>query len=33
MTHDYWIMTILAVSTFVGGGFCIAAALWWDDLF
>lgn len=32
MTHDDWIYIVLAVSTFFGGGFAIAAALWWDDM-
>ena len=32
MTHDNWISLICAISMFLGGGFAIAAALWWDDL-
>lgn len=31
MTHDNWIIYILAISCFFGGGLAIASALWWDD--
>lgn len=31
MTHDDWTTLVCAISVFVGGGFAIAAALWWDD--
>jgi hypothetical protein len=31
MTIHTWTILVLAVLAFIGGGFCIAAACWWDD--
>jgi hypothetical protein len=31
MTTHTWTTLVLAIAAFVGGGFCIATAFWWDD--
>ena len=31
MTIHTWTVLVFSIAAFVGGGFCIAAACWWDD--
>jgi hypothetical protein len=31
MTIHTWTILVIAIAAFIAGGFCIAAACWWDD--
>jgi hypothetical protein len=31
MTHDSMVSLVLAIATFVGGGYAMASAFWWDQ--
>jgi hypothetical protein len=30
MNHEDWTILMMAIISFIGGGFCIGIALWWE---